>query len=171
MGAFHLDKFATALRLRWPWLEWNSNDRIWAGSGNPCTTNDMEIFYTATKITLGNGLKTPFWYAPWVDGRKPKDIAPKIFEICKKKRWSIAQALHDNEWITKLWNEVTLSIVHLTQFVQLWALIQRVRLHAEVDDEFAWKLTANGQYSAESAYKLQFFGLIDSPMYKLIWKA
>jgi hypothetical protein len=112
LGILHLDKFGTALRLWWPWLEWTSNDKIWAGSGNPCTANDMDIFYAATNITLGNGLKMPFWYAPWVHGRKPKDIAPKIFEICKKKKWSVAQALHDNEWISKLRNEVTLSIDH-----------------------------------------------------------
>jgi hypothetical protein len=35
----------------------------------------MEIFYAATAITLGNGRKTPFWHAPWVHGRMPKDIA------------------------------------------------------------------------------------------------
>jgi hypothetical protein len=48
-----------------------------------------------------------------------KDIAPKIFEICKKKKWTVAQALHNNEWITKLWNEVTISIDHPAQFVKL----------------------------------------------------
>jgi hypothetical protein len=46
-----MDKFATALRLRWPWLEWKNNTKIWAGTDNPCTDNDMEIFYAATTIT------------------------------------------------------------------------------------------------------------------------
>jgi hypothetical protein len=53
LGILHLDKFATALRLRWPWLEWKSNDKIWVGSGNPCTDKDMDIFYATTTITLG----------------------------------------------------------------------------------------------------------------------
>jgi hypothetical protein len=28
----------------------------------------MEIFYASTSITLGNGKKTPFWHAPWLNG-------------------------------------------------------------------------------------------------------
>jgi hypothetical protein len=40
-----------------------------------------------------------------------------------------------------------------------------------VEDDIVWKLTGNGQYSAASAYKLQFFDLIESSMYKLVWKA
>jgi hypothetical protein len=171
LGILHLEKFATALRLRWPWLEWKSNDKIWVGSGNPCTNKDMEIFYAATTIALGNGRKTSFWYAPWVDGKMPKDIAPKIFELCKRKNWTVAQALLNNEWILKLRTEATLSLDHLSQFVLLWALIQRVHIVENVDDDISWKLTANGQYSAASAYKLQFFGLVESNMNNIVWRA
>jgi hypothetical protein len=41
----------------------------------------------------------------------PKDIAPKKFEICKRNIWKVAQALHDDEWVRKLAEDVTLSIV------------------------------------------------------------
>jgi hypothetical protein len=107
LGILHLDKFATALHLRWPWLEWKDNTKIWAGFGNPCTVEDMEIFYSATTLTLGNGRKTPFWHAPWHQGARPKDIAPTIYEICKRKNRKVAQALHDGEWIRKLSAEAT----------------------------------------------------------------
>jgi hypothetical protein len=83
LGILHLDKFVAALRLRWPCLEWKEKDKIWAGSSNPCNDNDMELFYAATKINLGDGGKTPFWHAPWLQGRKPKDIAPKIFDFAR----------------------------------------------------------------------------------------
>jgi hypothetical protein len=160
-----------ALRLRWPWLQWKDNSKIWAGTGNPCNEKDMEIFYAATKITLGNGQKTPFWHAPWLGGKKPKDVAPQIFKICKRKKWTVANALKDDEWINKLSNEATLSIEHITQFVQLWVLIQNVHLTEDVEDDIHWKLTSNGEYSTASAYNLQFFGLIESNFCKLIWKA
>jgi hypothetical protein len=83
----------------------------------------------------------------------------------------VAQALHEDEWIKKLTVEATISIEHLTQFVQLWALIQNVQLNKDVEDDIRWKLTGNGQYSAASAYKLQFFGLIETPINKVVWKA
>jgi hypothetical protein len=66
LGVLHLDMFATDLCLRWPWLEWKDNSKIWAGSENPYTDKDMEIFYSATIVYLGNGYKTLFWHAPWL---------------------------------------------------------------------------------------------------------
>jgi hypothetical protein len=130
----------------------------------------MEIFYAATTISLGNGRKTPFWHAPWLNGCMPKDIAPKIFKLCKRKNWSVAHALHDDEWVRKLALDATTSIEHLTQFVQLWANIQAVHLWEDVKDDITWKLIDNGQYSTASAYKLQFFGLVESNFNKIIWK-
>jgi hypothetical protein len=54
LGVLHLEKFATALRLRWPWLEWKDPEKIWVGSGNPCCKTDMAIFYAATTIKVGD---------------------------------------------------------------------------------------------------------------------
>jgi hypothetical protein len=36
--------------------------------------------------------------------------------------------------------EATISIEHLTQFVQLWALIQNVHLNEDVEDDITWKI-------------------------------
>jgi hypothetical protein len=91
-----LDKFAAALRLRWPWLERMDSSKIWAGSSNPCSEADMDIFYAATKITIGNGCKISFWDAPWLEGRKPKEIAPLIFECLKRKSWKINKSMEAN---------------------------------------------------------------------------
>jgi hypothetical protein len=41
LGVLHLGKFAMALRLRWPWLEWKGSEKIWVGTGNPCNAKDM----------------------------------------------------------------------------------------------------------------------------------
>jgi hypothetical protein len=131
----------------------------------------MNIFYAATTITLGNGEKTPFWHAPWLDGNTQKDIAPLLFNLCKRKNWRISQALHEEAWIRKLANDATISLEHLSQFVQLWALINNVHLQEEIEDDITWKLTASGQYSTASAYKMQFHGLIESTMFKMVWKA
>jgi hypothetical protein len=60
LGVLHLEKFAMALRLRWPWLEWKNPDKIWVGLGNPCCKADMAIFYAATTITVEMGPKPLF---------------------------------------------------------------------------------------------------------------
>jgi hypothetical protein len=56
--------------------KWKEPSKIWVGLGNPCDDMDMDLFYASTTITLGNGEKTPFWKAPWLNGLKPIDIAP-----------------------------------------------------------------------------------------------
>jgi hypothetical protein len=43
LGVINLDKFATALRLRFPWLEWTDNNKIWRGATNPCTKRHGHI--------------------------------------------------------------------------------------------------------------------------------
>jgi hypothetical protein len=101
----------------------------------------------------------------------PKTLLQKKFKICKRKNWNVAQAVHEDEWIRKLAFDAIASIDHLTQFVQLWANIHMVHLREDVEDDITWKLTVNGQYSAASAYKLQFFGLVESSFIKIIWKA
>jgi hypothetical protein len=44
----------------------------------------MEFFYAATMITIGDGKMANFWHTPWLQGRKPKEIAPSIFAISKR---------------------------------------------------------------------------------------
>jgi hypothetical protein len=46
--------------------------------------------------------------------------------------------------------------------ILLCAHINNVQLLEGVDDDITWKLTASGQYSAASAYRMQFLGLIES---------
>jgi hypothetical protein len=170
LGILHMDKFATALRLRWPWLEWKDPTKIWAGSGNPCSEHDMEIFYAATIITVGNGRKTPFWHAPWLGGKRPIDIAPLIFDSSKRKNWKVAQALHDNAWVRKIDFHQDFSFDHLSQFVDLWSLLQDFQLNDNLEDDISWRLTENGCYTSKSAYEVQFLGSTMSPLYKSVWK-
>jgi hypothetical protein len=62
-----------------------SKKDLGVGTGNPCNEEDMNLFYGDITFTTDNDAKTPFWHAPWLEGRNPKDIAPKKFESCKRK--------------------------------------------------------------------------------------
>jgi hypothetical protein len=59
----------------------------------------------------------------------------------------------------------------LAQFVDLWTLINNIHLEENVEDSIVWKLTESGLYSAVSAYKLHFLGLLLSNLNTLVWKA
>jgi hypothetical protein len=95
----------------------------------------------------------------------------KIFESSKRKKYKVDQAIVNGTWIANIIIGNTFSEVHLAQFIELWLLVNDVQLHTGVEDSIVWKLTANGQYSAASAYKLQFLGLVQSAMNTIMWKA
>ena len=126
------------------------------------------MFYAATTITVGNGLKTPFWHAPWLEGRKPKDIAPLIFECSSAKNCSVQNALLGADWVNKVRLDENFTTAHFSQFVNLWSLTTNVQLNNDVGNEIRWKLTADGEYSAKSAYKMQFMGSFSSSMEKSV---
>jgi hypothetical protein len=101
LGILHLEKFARALRLWWPWLEWRDPTKLWVGmeSLQRC---GHEPFLHSTAISIGNGEIAPFWDSPWLEGEKPKDIAPLIYEAFKEKKCTVAQALHNKGWVTNI---------------------------------------------------------------------
>lgn len=165
----NMEKFARALRLRWLWFEWKEPAKMWVGMGNPFTKMDYEFFYASTTIMIGNGARTPFWDAPWVQGRKPRDIAPLIFEASQRKNWKIKDALKDDAWVAKIRISPAFSITHFRQFLELWATIHGFIL-VDVEDGITWKHTASGCYTAASAYKAQFLGMTCSPMEHAVWK-
>lgn len=77
-------------------MEWKDPTRLWVGLGNPCSEVDMDLFYASTVITVGNGGKTPFLEAPWLRGKKTKDIALLIFTASMRRKWVVRDALRDN---------------------------------------------------------------------------
>jgi hypothetical protein len=85
LGILNMDKFARALRLCWLWLAWTSPYKSWVGIENPCNKEDLEIFCSLTKVTIGDGNKASFWDNPWAHGLCPKCIAPSIYAISKRK--------------------------------------------------------------------------------------
>ena len=55
--------------------------------------DDRDLFAGATKVNIGNGMKAKFWEDAWLHGSRPKDVAPLIYEISKKKMCLVAKAL------------------------------------------------------------------------------
>jgi hypothetical protein len=55
LSVLDLEKFARALRLRWPWYKWAEPGRAWVGLGHPNDDKNMELFCASINITIGDG--------------------------------------------------------------------------------------------------------------------
>ena len=115
--------------------------------------------------------RSPFWESPWLNGKKPKDIAPLIFEVSTRKKWTVKQALCNNAWISRIKLDAILTVQHIREYIELWVALREAPLREDIQDTIVWNLTSNGEYSTSSAYKAQFFGATSTNMNKLVWKA
>jgi hypothetical protein len=130
----------------------------------------MDYFYALTKITIGDGRKACFWNSPWADGIAPKFLAPSIYAISKRKKWSVRNALLGNAWVAQFDLSNGLNTTHIEEFVRLWRFTSTLRLNDEVHDSIVWKVSTSGSYSSASAYKAHFTGSTVSTMNGTIWK-
>ena len=86
--------------------------------------------------------------------------------MAARKRLTVKQALSNGRWMTGL--QRFSSEDELDQFVPLWNELQTIRLNDD-RDKVTWKLTADGKYSASSAYAAQFHGRIRQPHLQKVW--
>lgn len=136
-----------------------------------CDDSDRLLFSACTTITLGDEKKTSFWHSSWLQGRRPKDMAPLLYAKSRKKRRSVAMALLTNNWIRDLEPRNGFTVAHLVEFVDLWNLLRSTELQTQHEDRITWKLTQHGEYTAASSYKAQFVGSVSEPELAAIWKA
>jgi hypothetical protein len=134
LGIPNLEKFARVLRLRWLWHQWVSPDKPWVGTETPCDDEDKLLFAACATVVLGDGKKTSFWDSGWIQGRRPKDIAPTLFQASRKKKRSVHDALSNNTWIHDLSFNGRLTNDLLDAFVELWSLVQAVHLQPQQED-------------------------------------
>ena len=61
------------------------------------------------------------------------------------------------------------SVAVLSEYLDVWDLIQEVVLQPDVEDVHKWRFEVLGQFSTRSAYKALFNGSIYFAAGKLIW--
>ncbi|XP_073360287.1 uncharacterized protein [Aegilops tauschii subsp. strangulata] len=100
----------------------------------PCSNADRDLFAAFTTVTIGDGKKAKFWESSWLNGLRPKDVAPKIFEISKRKACLVSKALDNNSWISQIDTSQGLSLDHIQEFAALWGMLQEVTLSLDRKD-------------------------------------
>jgi hypothetical protein len=110
-------------------------------------------------VDVGNGTRTWFWRAKWLDGSSIECFAPDLFAVVDKRAVRVrtfAQGMQRESWIADITG--SLSVLGLYQYATLWAQLQTLTLDAAAADKFSWKWTVDKQYTASSAYRAFFVG-------------
>jgi hypothetical protein len=81
---------------------------------------------------------------------------PNLFRHSRRKNMPVAVALAEETWIRDLMHDLTPDM--LGDHIMLWMLIDEVAIDPteQQSDEITWTRTTHGEYSASSAYLMQF---------------
>jgi hypothetical protein len=157
LGFHNLKCFGRALHQRWFWYHWADDTKPWQGMHLPCDDQDLALFQASTEIKIGDGVKALFWHDRWLEGgNAPKDLAPHLFKLAHLKNRTVTKELKNNNWIQAVHRISTTE--ELLEFINLWMKIKSMNFNQGGKDEIIWKWTPNGEYTARSAYRIQFDG-------------
>lgn len=136
----------------------------------PVDEVDKALFAAATKVTVNNERTASFLLSSWLNGNAPAMLFPHLYNHNRRKNRVVADALQNEQWIKDVLHDLTVPL--LDELVKLWGLIEDVQFdHNNTDtDTIIWTRTSTGEYSAKSAYNMQFEGGIFSVFSKLVWK-
>jgi hypothetical protein len=167
LGVKDIQAFSRALRLRWEWFRWTERDRPWVGSEMPCDQSDKDLFASCTSVSIGNGEIARFWSDRWLNGQAPRVLAPLCYNLAVRKNLTAKEALLNGRWMRGL--QRMINEEQIDQFIILWNLLRNVTLSSERDG-ITWHASADGKYSASSAYVVQFHGRIREPHLDQVWR-
>jgi hypothetical protein len=125
----------------------------------PVDEQDLVRFAATAKVMVHNGQMANLWFFNWLSGGAPAIQFPELYQHSKRKKRLVAQALTNDQWIRDVMHDLTVPL--LEQFVKLWGFIE---------DAIIWTRMALGEYTAKSAYEMQFEGGIFSCFPKAVWK-
>ena len=171
LGVKNLKLMNHALRMRWRWMQLVDRDKPWQGLDFTIPDEAEQVFLTATKCELGNGLSLNFWRDRWMEGQSMKQRAPNLWSTIRPaaKRASVAEALNNNAWIRAISGEI--SVPAIVEFMQVCDYLQTIALAPAEEDRVTWRLSPAGVYSAKTAYEAFFLGRTTVPCAKLLWSA
>jgi hypothetical protein len=150
--------------MRWLWFQWTAPDKPWCGFDLPIDNTDESLLVAATRVQVHNGCKVKFWTPSWLNDSSLSAMFPALYLHNKRKNRSVAEALHNNNWIRDLMHNLTTSL--FVDYVLLWTLVDADPIHplGQIEDEITWTRTKDGIYSVKSAYEMQFDGGIESTL-------
>lgn len=168
LGVINLKLFGFALRCKWPWLRWDADERPWHGLPDTTEKEVQALFRAACRVRLASGEAARFWTDRWLeDGSSVAKMAPQLFSFVKDRGRTVKDALDNQAWTRDIAGG--LSLPAIAQYLKVCDLAHATMLDAGVWDAPRWILTADQQFSVQSAYHLFFLGNIRFACFKPIW--
>jgi len=170
LGILDLKLAGIALQSRWLWLQLTDRDRAWSAL-EICVDPDVEAFFRASVLAvLGDGSSILFWKDSWLEGKSIECIAPKLLALVPprfKKVRTVAQALAEDRWTRDITGVP--GATALEELNRLGDRLANVQLQPGISDRFTWRWSADGRYSAQSAYRALHLGSTALHGAQLIW--
>jgi hypothetical protein len=91
----------------------------------------------------------------------PTIAPPQLLQAVTKRTRKVRltrSVLTSKHWIWDI--TVSMFVVVLVQYVNLWAHLQNVQLDMCMPNKFIWKWTSSQQYMAASMYRMFFQGVV-----------
>jgi hypothetical protein len=106
----------------------------------------------------------------WLNGVAPATMFPSLYQHSKRKGRTVAEAMANRNWIGDLMHNLMAAL--LIKYTLLWELVDASHYdqHDQEEDFIIWSLTGDAEYSAKSAYSVQFEGSVKSTFPSKLWK-
>jgi hypothetical protein len=94
---------------------------------------------------------------------------PDLYSHAKRKRCTVAEALHNETWISDLMHDLTAPL--LVDYMMLWILIEAAQFNPldQAEDEIFWARSLDSIYSANTTYDMQFNGSLEPYFPARVW--
>ena len=89
-------------------------------------------FRSCTKIHLGNGQFTSFWFDHWIGSQPLATMFPALLSFCPRPNISVSHAYHQGQWMLPLHSR--LSSVDSSQWEMIQLALTNVTLSPDVPD-------------------------------------
>ena len=88
--------------------------------------------------------------------------------IRRRKKRTVQEALVNHAWVSDIQGGLPVGV--LIDYLRLWDILSNFQLQPEMEDKHIWRFSANGQYSAKTAYEGFFLGATIFRPWEIIWK-
>lgn len=99
----------------------------------------------------------------------PKSLLRASSRSLQGKNRSVHEAIQGETWLSDLSRGLDVHLI--AKLTGLASLLENVNLISGQPATISWRFTSDQEYSARSAYLLQFEGAIPMDAYGLIWSA